>query len=112
MPYFGIFRLEFQKTYCNIWNQHSGICLIANIREKLKILKFGHSVAVLNQYSHISNLHPRICLTAKFSGTTKRPKNGTKNALLGYFGARILKKLLFYLKSAASNLTKCKTSQK
>ena len=90
MPYFGIFRLEFQKTYCNIWNQHSGICLIANIREKLKILKFGHKndllryflVALLNQYSHISNLHPRFCLTAKFSGTTKRPKNGTKNALV------------------------------
>ena len=36
----------------------------------------------------------------------------TKNALFGYFWARILKKLLSYLKSAPSNLSICKISRK
>ena len=39
-------------------------------------------------------------------------KFGTKNALFGYFWARILKKLLPYLKSAPSNLSSCKISRK
>ena len=50
MPYFAIFRLELRKNYCNIWNQHPGICLIANIREKLKILKFEHKNALLGYF--------------------------------------------------------------
>ena len=33
------------------------------------------------------------------------PKIGTNNALFGYFQARILQKLLSYLKSAPSNLS-------
>ena len=42
-------------------------------------------------YCHISNQHPRICLTAKFCEKMKLPEFGTKIALLGYFGDRILK---------------------
>ena len=36
----------------------------------------------------------------------------TKNALFGYFWARILEKLLSYLKSAASYLPNCKIFRK
>ena len=39
-------------------------------------------------------------------------KFGTKNALFWYFWARILKKLLPYLKSVPSNLSHCKILQK
>ena len=39
-------------------------------------------------------------------------KFGTKNALFGYFWARISKKLLPYLKSAPSNLSNYKISRK
>ena len=40
------------------------------------------------------------------------PKFGSKNALFGYFWARILKKLLSDLKSAPLNLSKCKICEK
>ena len=36
----------------------------------------------------------------------------TRNALFGYFWARILKILLAYLKSAHSNLSNCKICEK
>ena len=36
----------------------------------------------------------------------RTPKFGTKNVLFGYFWARILQRLLPYLKSAPSNLSK------
>ena len=40
------------------------------------------------------------------------PKFGTKNALFGYFSARIFnKKLLSYLKSTPLNLPNCKISR-
>ena len=42
----------------------------------------------------------------------KMPKSGTKNALYEYFWARILKKLLSYLKSAPTNVSICKISRK
>ena len=40
------------------------------------------------------------------------PKFGTKNALFRYFWNIILKKLLWYLKTAPSNLSECKILQK
>ena len=49
------------------------------------------------------NQHPQICVIAKFCQKIKMPKLWTKNALFGYFQARILKKVLSYLKSAPSN---------
>ena len=44
----------------------------------------------------------------QFLWKTKMPKFGTKNAIFAYFGGRIKKKLLSYLKSAPSNLFNCK----
>ena len=45
-----------------------------------------------------------FALLGKICKIIKMAKFRTKNALLGYFGARIFKKLLSYLKSASSNL--------
>ena len=41
-------------------------------------------------------MHPQICLFAKFHRKTKMPKFGTKNALFGYFWARILKNIVIF----------------
>ena len=54
-------------------------------------------------YSHIWNQHPPICLITKL-WKKEMPNFWTKNALFGCLWARILKKLLSYLKSAP---TKC-----
>ena len=75
--YFSIFGQEVQKNYCQMWNQHLSICLIAKYCEIMKWLKFG-----------------------------------AKKALFGYFLARILKKLLFYLKLAPSNYYNWKLFEK
>ena len=74
------------------------------------MLKFGSKIALfeyfcpkmpylgifglecLNNYCHIWNQHPQICLIAKFRQKTKMPKFGTKNALFGCFWAKILKR--------------------
>ena len=41
MLFFGIFGLEFEKTYCHIWNKRPWVCLVERLSAKLKILKFG-----------------------------------------------------------------------
>ena len=41
MPYLGIFGQELKKKYCQIWNQHPQISLIAKFRGKTKMPKFG-----------------------------------------------------------------------
>ena len=43
-------------------------------------------------HCHDWNQHPEICQVPKFCGKAKFPIFGTKNALFGYFWARILKK--------------------
>ena len=53
-------------------------------------------------YCHIWNQHLGISVIAKLCEETKMPKFGTKNAI----------KLLSYLKSAPSNVSICKISQK
>ena len=91
--WFGYFRLEFEKKYCHIWNQHPRICLIAKYREIMKMPKFGTKSAlfgyfwarILKNYCHIWNQHLRISVIAKFCEETKMPKFGTKNDLLGIF---------------------------
>ena len=55
--FFGTFRLELKKKYCDIWNPYA-----------------------------------RICVIPKFFEITKMRKFKNKNAFLGYFGARFMKK--------------------
>ena len=43
------------------------------------------------KYCHILNQHPQIGLIAKFHEIIKMAKFGSKNALFGYFWARIFK---------------------
>ena len=45
----------------------------------------------LRNYFHILNQHTQIYQIAKFSETRKNSNIGTKNALIGYFCARIFK---------------------
>ena len=47
--------------------------------------------AIWKRYCHIWYQHPRFCVLAKFHEKTKMPKFGTKNLLVCYFWARILK---------------------
>ena len=102
------------------WNQHPQICLIARFCEKTKIPKLGTKnslfeyfwARILKNYYHIWNQHHRVSVIAKFREETKMTNFGTKSALFGYFWVRVLKKLLSYLKSAPSNWSICKISQK
>ena len=57
------------------------------------------SARILKNYYHILGENSGICEIAKFCEKTSFPKFVTKNALFGSFWARILKKLLSYLKS-------------
>ena len=117
---FGFFGLEFEKRYCDIWNLHPWICLVAKFDAKLKILEFGTKntwfgycwARISKKCCHIWNQHTGIDLIAKFSEIMKMAKFGTKKSLFRYFWARIFKKLLSYLKSAPSNLLFCKISRK
>ena len=77
---FGYFSTGFFKNYCPIWNQYSRICLIAKFCEETKMAKFW----------------TKKCLIWVFL---------TKDSLIGNFWARVLTKLLSYLKSASSNLS-------
>ena len=40
MSYMCIFRLEFEKNHCHIWNEHLWISLVAKFGAWIKILKF------------------------------------------------------------------------
>ena len=42
-----IFELDFSKNHCHIWNQHLGICLIKEFRQKTKMPKFESKIAFL-----------------------------------------------------------------
>ena len=59
----------------------------------------------------IWNQHLQTYQIAKIGEKLKFTQFGSRNALFGYFWARILKKL-WYLKSASSNLSNCKYWQK
>ena len=70
-----------------------------------KPLSYLKSAPSKLSYGKVWCFMPRICLIPKFREKKKKvSKFGIKNALFGYFWARILKKLLSYLKSAPSNL--------
>ena len=97
MPYLGIFGQELKKKYCQIWNQHPQIFLIAKFRGKTKMPKFGTTNALFGyfwagiwkQNCHISKQHPQICLIVKFREIMKMPKYGNKNVLFVYFWPRM-----------------------
>ena len=74
------------------WNlSNCQICL------KKEIPKFGTKkpywvfLTMNDLFGYIWNQHPQICIHAEFFKKTKMPKVWSKNALFGYFWARVLK---------------------
>ena len=120
MPYLGIFGLQFEKKRLSYLKSAPSNFSNCKFGEKTKISKFLTKnvwlryfwVGIWKKYCHFWNEYTRICLIAKYHEIIKMPKFGTKSTLSGYFWARILKTLLSYLKSAPSNLSICKISQK
>ena len=66
----GNFGLQFEKNYCQIWNQHPRICLIAKYHEIVRMPKFGikstkfgyFGARILKNDCHIWNQHLQIFL--------------------------------------------------
>ena len=76
----------------------------------MKKLKFGNENEFENDIVTFLNQDPRIWLITKFCEKIKTSEFEIKNALLGYFWARISKNQLSYLKSTSSNFSNCKIS--
>ena len=104
MPYLGISGQEFQKNYCQIWNQHPWNCLIAKYREIMEMPKFGTKSALFGYFlarifrncCRIWNQHLQICLYAKFYKKSKMPEFGTKMPYLGIFGLEFENNVLIF----------------
>ena len=89
IPFLGIFELQFNKNYYQIFNQHTRICETKKFHSKQTNKKFGNKNALfgslagmLKNYSHISNKHPLNCLIAKFCAKIRILKFGTKKCLI------------------------------
>ena len=82
-----------------------------NIKWNQKCLFWVFLPVNLKNYCYIWNQHPRICRNAKNCSKQKKANLGPKMLYLGIFGCKF-EKLLIYLKSAPSNLSKCKVSCK
>ena len=108
--WFMYFWAGIWKQYCNIWNKHPRVCLIANFCEEIKMPKFGTKSALLEyflpkmissgilglelkkSYCHVWNEHTWICLIAKYGEMMNMPEFEITSGFFGYFCARILKK--------------------
>ena len=93
IPYLGIFGLQVDKNYSEIFNQHPRICETMKFHPKQKKIFLGQKMpclrfwtGILKNYCHICNQRPPIYLIAKFRAKTRILKFGTKNALFGCFG--------------------------
>ena len=98
IPYLGIFGLQFNKNYYQIFNQHIRICETIKFHPKWKKKKsetknalFGSLARMLKNYCHISNKRPPNWVIAKFRAKIRILKFGTKNCLILVFWAAILK---------------------
>ena len=90
MTYLSIFGLEFENNIVIFDIRHTQIDLIAKFLQNMqKCLNQGPKTGYFQ--AKILNQHPPICDIAKFCEKLKIPKFRTKNALLEYFQARILK---------------------
>ena len=94
---FGHFWSRTLKNYCHIWYQHPEICLIVKFVWKKKSLNLGPKSPIGYFWRRTSYLGIFEISTLKFvymqnfSKKTKTPKVWSKNALFGYFSARVLK---------------------
>ena len=116
---FRYFWEQIEKRYCYICHRclkvESSVQNIRNfnLRPELPSLDWH-----FKNFWHIWNQHSRICWNAKrCSKQTNNKKNKTKQKLrpkLPYLGILVCKfeKLLVYLKSTPSNISRCKVSCK
>ena len=79
----GIFRLQFNKNYYQVLNQHPRICETINFHPKRKKIKLVPKKLCLGL---VCNQRPPICLIPKFCAKVRILKFGTKNALFECFG--------------------------
>ena len=96
MPYLGIFWLQFNKNYYQIFNQYSRICETIKFHPKqnknklrTKNALLGLSAGMFKNYCHICNQRPPIYLNEKFLAKIRILKSGTKNVLFGCFGEQL-----------------------
>ena len=86
---FECFRVEFEKTIVIFEISTIEFCTIQSSTWNKKTLslrpKLAYWAAILKQYCHIWNQHPRICGIAKFNPKQKNFKLGTKIVLFWYF---------------------------
>ena len=92
IPYLGIFVLQFNKSYYEVFNQNLWNYRVSSKAKRkknlhLKILYLGLWAGLLKKYVHIWNQCPPICLISNFLVKMTMLKLGTKNALFGYFCA-------------------------
>ena len=83
LPYSGIFGLQFNKNYYQIFNEHTQFCETIkfhpkqkkkkNLEQKCSIWVFG----MLKKYNHISNKRPPNCVIANFRAKIRILKFGT-----------------------------------
>ena len=74
IPYLGIFGLQFNKNYYQIFNQYFRICETIKFHPKqtknkltTKNALLGLWAGMFKDYYHICNERPQICLIAKIS---------------------------------------------
>ena len=97
IPYLGIFELQFNKNYYQIFNQHPGIFETIKFHQKQKKILMGTKMVylglwtgMLKNYCHICDQLPPIYLIAKFHAKIRILKFGT---LFVWFGQQFRKKL-------------------
>ena len=122
---FGYFWTRILKNCCRIWNHHLPISVVTKFCGGTKIYKFGTKNANLTKkalfgyfwarikknYCQIWNQHLQVCLFAKFTKKQKCLNLGPKMPDLCIFELEF-ETIFSYLKSAPSNLSNCKISQK
>ena len=92
---FGHFwKRTLNKLLSDLKSGPSNLCIWKISQKKTKMPKLeiknpwfmNFCARIWKQFCHISNQHPRTCLTAKFRANTKMLKFAPKNAFFGYFG--------------------------
>ena len=90
IPYLGVFGLQFNIQFYQMFNQHTRIFETIKFHPKRKKKKFrtknalfGSLAGMLKNYCHISNKRPPNYLIAKFRANIRILKLRSKNALFG-----------------------------
>ena len=95
VPHLGIFELQFNKNYYQVFNQYSRIFETKKFHPKQQKINIGPKVLhwvfglECQKTIVIFVINAPICLFGKFHSKIRIFKFGTKNALLGCFGEQV-----------------------